>query len=142
MTFSKKLFSPDNKITRKSHYSNFLPSTLFHVYLEELLQQSSISHTCTINTIQYKIYGQKVDNDMLVLILYDLSVKEKVDRIQKRFIANASHELKTPLTAIKGYIDLLQQEQQEEKKTEYIKIIDRNTNRIIAITERLLKLAS
>lgn len=55
----------------------------------------------------------------------------------KRSITNISHDIRTPLTAISGYIDLIKENKDWEKQEEYIKIIARKTNDLINLTEQL-----
>ena len=54
----------------------------------------------------------------------------------KTLITNISHDMRTPLTAIRGYIDFMK-ESEEEKTQEYIEIIERKTNDLIALTNQL-----
>ena len=54
----------------------------------------------------------------------------------KTLITNISHDMRTPLTAISGYIDFMK-ESEEEKTQEYIEIIERKTNDLIALTNQL-----
>ena len=53
----------------------------------------------------------------------------------KKSITNISHDIRTPLTAISGYIDLIKEN--KENQEEYIKIIERKTNDLINLTEQL-----
>ena len=53
----------------------------------------------------------------------------------KRIITNISHDMRTPLTAIRGYIELLRENKEEQEK--YLKIIDRKTNELTVLTEQL-----
>lgn len=55
----------------------------------------------------------------------------------KRSITNISHDIRTPLTAISGYIDLIKENENKEKQEEYIKIVERKTNDLINLTEQL-----
>lgn len=55
----------------------------------------------------------------------------------KRSITNISHDIRTPLTAISGYIDLIKENEDKEKQEEYIKIVERKTNNLINLTEQL-----
>lgn len=55
----------------------------------------------------------------------------------KKTITNISHDMRTPLTAINGYIDLIKDETEREKQNEYIEIIKRKTNDLITLTEQL-----
>ena len=55
----------------------------------------------------------------------------------KKSITNISHDIRTPLTAISGYIDLIKNQKEENKKDYYLKIIERKTNDLTAMTEQL-----
>lgn len=59
----------------------------------------------------------------------------------KRLITDISHDLRTPLTAISGYIELLGEEQLNRKQKEYVKIIDNKTNELTSLTEQLRDLS-
>lgn len=52
-------------------------------------------------------------------------------------ITNISHDLRTPLTAIKGYIDLIKKEKSKKKIVEYLKIIENKTEDLAILTEQL-----
>lgn len=54
----------------------------------------------------------------------------------ENIITNISHDLRTPLTAISGYIELLE-ETLNEKQTKYIKVIHSKTSELILLTEQL-----
>lgn len=73
------------------------------------------------------------------LMAKDLS---KIEIIQKDFINNMSHELKTPISSIKGFAQLLQQEgTTEQEKKEYISIIVEESDRLLNISQNILKLS-
>lgn len=55
----------------------------------------------------------------------------------KRNITNISHDLRTPLTAINGYIDLIKENNNADKQKEYLETIERKTNDLIELTETL-----
>lgn len=55
----------------------------------------------------------------------------------KKSITNISHDLRTPLTSISGYVDLLKTKKGKERQEEYLNIIDRKTNDLILLTEQL-----
>ena len=57
----------------------------------------------------------------------------------KKIITNISHDLRTPLTSIKGYIDLVQQENLSNKQKQYLKIIEKKSNEMTELTNQLFK---
>ena len=73
----------------------------------------------------------------IVISLHDLTEMRQVEQIKKDFISNVSHELHTPLTAIKGYVETLRDEA-DMKEKKYVDVIERHTNRLINIVKDLL----
>ena len=67
----------------------------------------------------------------VLVILEDITDAMALPRIKADFVANASHELKTPLTAIRGYLELLRD---EPANAHYLDIIERNVDRLIALS--------
>ena len=59
----------------------------------------------------------------------------------KKNITNVSHDLRTPLTAISGYVEMLKENDDTEKQGEYINIIENKTNDLVNLTEQLFKLS-
>lgn len=57
----------------------------------------------------------------------------------KKIITNISHDLRTPLTAIKGYIDLIQQENLSNKQKQYLKIVKKKSNELTELTKQLFE---
>jgi two-component system phosphate regulon sensor histidine kinase PhoR len=78
----------------------------------------------------------------IVVIFHDITEIKTAEKVKKDFVANVSHELHTPLTAIKGYAETLLQEVSAEPGKKYIEVIQRNTDRLINIVNDLLLLSS
>jgi two-component system phosphate regulon sensor histidine kinase PhoR len=78
--------------------------------------------------------------DGVVLILHDLSESRKVEDIKKDFVVNASHELRTPISAITGAVEILEDEPNAEARATAIDILKRHAARLMGIVEDLLKL--
>ncbi len=68
---------------------------------------------------------------------------KRLDRVRTDFVANVSHELKTPLTLIKGYIETLEDKaiNDTEKAGKFVSIIKEHTNRLSNIIDDLLSLS-
>ncbi len=72
--------------------------------------------------------------------LRDITGEKELERIKRELVTNMSHELKTPLTAIKGYVETLYEEMPDGQKT-YIDIIRKHTDRLINIVNDILSLS-
>jgi len=67
----------------------------------------------------------------------------KVDMLRKELITNISHDIQSPLTNLKGYIDLLKvSNKSEQEKQQYIRVIHSEVNRLSNMTKQLLLLSS
>ena len=64
----------------------------------------------------------------------------KSERLKTELITNVSHDIKTPLTSIINYVDLLKKEKMpNEKATEYLMILDNKSQRLKKLTEDLVE---
>lgn len=55
----------------------------------------------------------------------------------KKLVTNISHDLRTPLTAIKGYIDLIEKDKLSKNQEKYLNIIQKKTDELTELTEQL-----
>jgi two-component system phosphate regulon sensor histidine kinase PhoR len=67
----------------------------------------------------------------VLVVLEDVTDAVALPRIKADFVTNASHELKTPLTAIRGYLELLHE---EPGNPHYLAIVEHNVDRLIALS--------
>ena len=65
----------------------------------------------------------------------------KSERMKTDLVTNVSHDLKTPLTAIITYVDLLKNEEDEEKRREYTGILERKSQRLKVLIEDLFEIS-
>jgi len=79
----------------------------------------------------------------ILVVLNDVTHLRKLENMRKDFAANVSHEIKTPLTAIKGFVETLRTgERAEPQETErFLAIIEKHVNRLTAIIDDLMKLS-
>lgn len=77
----------------------------------------------------------------VVAVIQDMTEQAKLDDMRKEFVANVSHELKTPLTSIKTYSEtMLEQDLDEESKNKFMKVILSEANRMTRLVSDLLQL--
>ncbi len=84
--------------------------------------------------------GRKIGG---LLVLNDITNILRLENIRREFAANVSHELKTPITAIKGFVETLRDGAIDDKAQalNFMQIISRHTDRLNAIIDDLLSLS-
>lgn len=80
----------------------------------------------------------------LVAVFHDITELKKLERVRSEFVANVSHELKTPLTSIKGFVETLKSGALEDAKTarRFLDIIQSHTERLENLVTDLLSLSA
>lgn len=80
----------------------------------------------------------------LLFPLASLAVEETSQNLRQDFVANVSHELKTPLTSIKGFADTLVDDLEHERKVEkeFVQIISQESARLLDMVNDLLDLSA
>ena len=78
-----------------------------------------------------------------LLVIHDITEIRKLERIRSDFVANASHELKTPLTSIKGFVETLLEGalDNKEESRNFLNIIQDHTERLNNLINDLLELS-
>jgi two-component system phosphate regulon sensor histidine kinase PhoR len=84
-------------------------------------------YSCSVHELDEKTFRER----RALVVLEDITDAMALPRIKADFVANASHELKTPLTAIRGYLELLRE---EPGNVRYLNIVERNVDRLIALS--------
>ena len=78
----------------------------------------------------------------VVLSINDMTELKRLENIRKEFVANVSHELKTPITSIAGFSEALLESSQQEESQRFLHIINRQAIHMQHIVEDLLLLSS
>jgi two-component system phosphate regulon sensor histidine kinase PhoR len=88
--------------------------------------------------VQIFPYGDK----QKLVLSQDVSQIEKTDSMRRDFVANVSHELKTPLTVLSGFLETVQElELNETDRKKYLDLMSVQTGRMKTLVEDLLTLA-
>lgn len=94
--------------------------------------------------IKYAPYkSDALINSGLIIVLQDVDKEHMLDIMRKEFVANVSHELKTPITTIKSYTEtLLDSDLDKDSQRNFLKVIDRENSRMSRIVTDLLYLSN
>ena len=78
-----------------------------------------------------------------LIVMNDITRLHKLETMRRDFVANVSHELKTPVTSIKGFVETLLDgaKDRPEDAQRFLEIISRQANRLQCIIEDLLELS-
>jgi two-component system phosphate regulon sensor histidine kinase PhoR len=80
----------------------------------------------------------------VVMVFHDITKLKQLEKLRREFVANVSHELKTPLTSIKGFVETLMEDViiDPENSMKFLKIIQQHTERLDNLVNDLLGLSS
>ena len=121
-----------------------------HINLEKIIYLENWTNTeerINIDDRFLNVYFApfKKDNDKtvgVIAVLQDITEHVKLDNMRKEFIADVSHELKTPITSIMGYADtLLEGEYDKETQNKFLNVIATEARRMARLVTDLLTLS-
>lgn len=125
---------------------------IHHTVQETFLYEKHVKHLFSLldgdDTTYLEIIGAPIFNErnMLkgaVLVIYDITEFKNLEVMRKDFVANVSHELKTPITSIKGFAETLLDGAGEDPgaRNQFLKIMYDESNRIQLLIDDLLILS-
>lgn len=82
-----------------------------------------------------------LEGGMTIIVLSDITAVKQGEEIRSEFFANASHELKTPLTAIKGFNDVIGMKSKDDDIRTLSSKIDKEVNRVVSLIDDMLNLS-
>jgi two-component system sensor histidine kinase VicK len=93
--------------------------------------------------VRFDIFRDTATDEFgVIVIIRDITDRLKNDNMQADFVANVSHELKTPLTSIKGYAEtLLKKPLDRDTAFEFLSIINSETDRMTRLVKDILQLS-
>lgn len=95
-----------------------------------------------VNVFFAPFRDEKERPDGVIAVIQDITEHVKLDNMQKEFVADVSHELKTPITSIMGYADtLLEGGYDEDTKIKFLNVIASESRRMARLVTDLLTLS-
>ncbi|MBR5296047.1 MAG: HAMP domain-containing histidine kinase [Clostridia bacterium] len=108
---------------------------------QEIISEGKLDHRCEIERLPWGI-RPLADAMNRSAEGMEKAVEEKIksERFKTELITNVSHDIKTPLTSIINYVDLIKKEKtKNERIKEYVEILDRQSTRLKKLTEDLVE---
>lgn len=117
-----------------------------HPDLRDLLEEAVVkpfrAREVTLGSRHLIVSARLLDQGGAVVTFLDVSEMRRLEQVRRDFVANASHELKTPLTTIRGFAEtLLEDDPPDQLRREFLTSIRDNTLRLQRMVEDLLDLS-
>lgn len=134
---------------RDQYYDQIISRKTHELYLEKIKENDwngtyilqSSEQTYKIDYAPFK--DAKDDVGGVILVFKNITEQFKLEKMQKEFVANVSHELKTPITTIKSYTETLLDGALEDKETavDFLNVINSESDRMSRLVSDLLRLS-
>ncbi len=118
--------------------------------IEESLKNQSIvktEHSILLSEAVFEIQISPVFKESLflgvVVVLHDITRIKNLERMRSEFVANVSHELKTPMTSIMGYVETLKEGGMDDKvhRLKFLGVIEEHSKKLCDLIDELLVLS-
>ena len=138
------------KLTNEKNFNEIFEKYSEDINLEKLMYLDNIASTQMKIVVEDKFLNLffasfKDENDRnagLIVVIQDITERERLDGMRKRFVADVSHELKTPITSIMGYADtLLEDDVEGEINHKFLERISAEASRMAKLVTDLLTLS-
>ncbi len=96
-----------------------------------------------LNLLFARVFGDNNSITGIIVVIQDVTEQENLEKMRREFVANVSHELKTPITSIQGYSETLISNDDIDKETRYkfLEVINKEAERMSRLVSDLLKLS-
>ena len=143
---AKLLFNLDHLDLHKEHYLSVCRDPVFSKTAEEALSGKSSTGKLEKDGRIFQILASPVlsghSSIGAVLFIVDNTDKERAEKMRREFSANVSHELKTPLTSIIGYAEIMQNGiAKQEDSSKFISLIYSEGQRLLSLIEDIIKIS-
>ncbi|HOE07416.1 MAG TPA: ATP-binding protein [Treponemataceae bacterium] len=143
---AKLLFNLDHMDLHKEHYLSVCRDPVFSKTAEESLSGKSSTGKLEKDGRIFQILASPVlsghSSIGAVLFIVDNTDKERAEKMRREFSANVSHELKTPLTSIIGYTEIMQNGiAKPEDSVRFISLIHTEGKRLLSLIEDIIKIS-
>ncbi|MHD0397481.1 two-component system histidine kinase PnpS [Staphylococcus simulans] len=147
------MFNPETKVVNQN-YNHVIKGKLNTLIIDAFKTEKTMNeqvkvylnnvHERYFDTVCVPILSRKKKSMQgMVVVLHDITSLKKLENLRREFVANVSHELKTPITSIKGFAETLIDGAKNDETTldEFLNIILKESNRIESLVEDLLDLS-
>lgn len=136
-----KIFGVNKEIVGENYCSLTENGDILGSVAKCLNGDSSSVFETEFNGRNYLLTLKRTDDEMMIMVVADVTERKKNEQTRSEFFANASHELKTPLTSLRGFNELALMKESDGTVKEYLLQAQKDVNRMLALIEDMLKLS-
>ncbi len=149
-TSAKNLLKPNGNcigqnilnVNRSLEMQELLRSAQCGIRAEKILEVDGLRYQLDINPVESKLPESDYILTGYVILMFDVTEKEKSEQMRREFTANVSHELKTPLHSISGCAELLLNDLvRPEDQKQFTKQIYTEAQRMIRLVDDIIGLS-
>ena len=107
----------------------------------DIKTEDNKTYSIHISKIQKAVFEK--NNGGIIMLMIDVTAERESEKLKQEFFSNVSHELKTPITSIQGYAELLYNDfaTSKEQEKEFLKIIQKESSNITNLINNILTIS-
>ena len=154
--YAKEVLNISGKIEENINYHRVLTIELLLSNIEKAIKKHEDEYFDIVDRVKEKIYATSIDYlknkwfsdnqeiGLFIVLMTDVTEKRTNDELKAEFISNASHELKSPITSIRGFSELLLaiNDNADEKTKKYLNVIYNESIKMKMTIDELLYLSN
>ncbi len=154
--YAKEVLNITNAFEENINYHRILTIDLLLTNIQKAIKRNEDEYFDIVDSTKEKIYATSINylknkwfNDnqeigLFIVLMTDVTEKRNNDELKAEFISNASHELKSPITSIRGFSELLlaTNDNADEKTKKYLNVIYNESVKMKMTIDELLYLSN
>ena len=104
----------------------------------------TLVHSSQTNiAMEFNVRVQRLDDGMIMALLLDMTLQRNLEKVRRDFVANVSHELRSPLTSLAGFIETILMNEVRDWPTQqrFLRIMEEEAGRMSRLIDDLLSLS-
>lgn len=116
---------------------------IFAQVAEGRIAQEAVYQPTDMVSTEFALRIKPLDDNMVALLFLDMTLQRNLENVRRDFVANVSHELRSPLTSLSGFIETMINGDvtDDAMKLRFLKIMDEESKRMTRLIDDLLSLS-
>ena len=118
-------------------------SRIFSQVAKSRIAQEAVYQPTDMVSTEFTLRIKPLDGNVIALLLLDMTLQRNLENVRRDFVANVSHELRSPLTSLSGFIETMINGDvtDDAMKLRFLKIMDEESKRMTRLIDDLLSLS-